>query len=152
MMAPLTSFLSEEAYQYFPGKTQDSIFMESYPNANTEWFNAPLGLEFEDLFSIRDEVSKQLEEARRNKTIGSSLEASVEIEAPERPLQLLNKYSQHLREFFIVSQLSCTLGHSLKVSVTPAKGDKCPRCWNYDNLVTLGEYGEICNKCVEALK
>ncbi len=152
LMAPLTSFLSEEAYGHFPGAEKESVFLESYPKPDAQWENKKLREVFAELFVIRSDVSKKLEEARTAKTIGSSLEAKVILQLPEAQFQLFSQFSQQmLKEFFIISQLETTQGPEINVEVQKAEGEKCPRCWNYDTLVSTEKYGPVCSKCNEAL-
>ena len=152
MMAPLTSFLSEEAYSHFQGASRSSVFEESYPQPKSQWQNETIGSDFSHLFEVREVITKELETMRKNKEIGSSLEAQVTIEADKKTLELLNKYSSHIREFLIVSQVQWNEASELKISATKASGEKCPRCWHYAELQDLQPFGKICPKCVEALK
>lgn len=152
IMAPITSFLSEETYGYYSGKTQESVFLESFPKAQEEWKNEKLRDHFAKLFEVRTLVSKNLEEARTSKMIGSSLEAQIKLTLPPAELKLVESMSQrHLREFFIVSQVEFAPGTEINVLVQKAGGEKCPRCWNYDTLAETKEFGAICPKCNEAL-
>ena len=152
VMAPITSFLSEESYGHFPGKQKDSVFLESFPEPQNQWENLELRKTYEQLFEIRSEVSKKLEEARNNKVIGSSLEAKVSLQLPETKLELALALSDRaICEFFIVSQVELAPGSEVFVQVQKAAGEKCPRCWNYDTLTELSGYGKICSKCHEAL-
>ncbi|MEM7645754.1 MAG: class I tRNA ligase family protein [Pseudomonadota bacterium] len=152
IMAPITSFLSEETYSHFAGKTQNSVFLESYPKAVKDWENPTLREQFDLLLNVRSVASKNLEEARADKTLGSSLEAAISITAPEKEKAALEKLgTKALKEFFIVSQLEIKEGPEILVQVQKAAGEKCPRCWNYDTLVETQEYGHICPKCNEAL-
>lgn len=153
MMAPITSFLSEEAYGHFSGKQKDSVFMESFPKTNNQWKNEALRLKMETLFEIRTVTSKKLEEERAAKTIGSSLEAKLVIQLPEDSFKVMSSFSnQYLKEFFIVSQIESSQGPEINVQVQKAEGEKCPRCWNYDTLIEMSNYGNVCSKCHEALK
>ena len=153
IMAPITSFLSEEANGHFAGKTKDSVFMEAYPKPKAEWDNKEIREKFEKLFEIRNEASKKLEEARAAKTIGSSLEAKIKITLPESHISVTSQFSEQLlKEFFIVSQLESSQGPEIDVEVQKAEGEKCPRCWNYDTLENIDPYGSVCSKCNEALK
>jgi isoleucyl-tRNA synthetase len=112
---------------------------------------------WERLFEIRDEVLQSLEEARVAKTIGSSLEARLEILAATDSYELLNRYREELRYIFIVSQVEVVRtddrANDLVVKVFPAAGQKCERCWNYSTRV--GEstrYSTVCERCVAALE
>ena len=155
IMAPVTSFLSEEAYGYFSGKTKDSIFMENFPKADPSWKNEKIRDLFATLFEIRSEVSRKLEEERALKNIGSSLEASIRLILTEEEMKIFNQFSKaQLKEFFIVSEVDWVLADSSDtgVQVKRASGEKCPRCWNYGILVETGMYGMVCEKCSGALE
>lgn len=150
MMAPILTFLAEETYTYFKDKQFDSVFLEDFPTAKAEWSKPELASLFEKVLSVRSDVQKKLEELRANKTIGASLEASVDIKAEGEVLQAL-KQVQDLREILIVSKFSLASG-GYQVAAQKADGEKCVRCWVYDTKIsqdpkTLG----VCPKCVEAL-
>ncbi len=150
MMAPILSFLAEETYSYFKGKTQDSVFLEDFPVANAAWQQPVLHALFEKILIVRSDVQKKLEELRATKTIGSSLEAQIEITAEAETLAAL-KAMDDLREVLIVSKVAIKAG-PYAVSASKADGEKCVRCWVYSTTIsgaekTLG----ICAKCVEAL-
>lgn len=151
MMAPITSFLSEETYSYFVGKTEESVFLTDFPKANAKWKNDGIAKEFETLFALRSEVSKQLEDMRRDKVIGSSLEAQVNLTSSDAELTVLNKYLAQLPEFFIVSHVTVQSGQR-NIVTQKATGHKCPRCWYYsDNIGKNPAHPQICPKCTEAL-
>jgi isoleucyl-tRNA synthetase len=106
----------------------------------------------ECLLKVRSEAQKKLEELRTAKTIGASLEASLDVAAEGTTyvaLETLNNSHAkcNLREFFIVSKVNLNKG-PLWVTATKADGEKCVRCWVYDKLSPQG----ICEKCTEALK
>lgn len=149
MMAPILSFLAEETYSYFKGKSQDSVFLEDFPVSN--WSNPELHVLFEKVLVVRGDVQKKLEELRAAKVIGSSLEAAVEISADSDVLAALRTTSD-LREILIVSKVELKNG-PYTVFAKKAKGEKCVRCWVYSTEIstvqsTLG----VCPKCVEALQ
>ena len=40
----------------------------------------------------------------------------------------------------------------LTVSVAPAAGEKCPRCWNHSvHIGTPGHHSELCDRCARVL-
>jgi isoleucyl-tRNA synthetase len=150
MMAPILSFLAEETYAYFKGKTQESVFLESFPKPQNQWHQPELHSTFSLILNVRSDVQKKLEELRTAKTIGSSLEASVSLQAEAEILQALQKAAD-LRELLIVSEVTVQAG-AYQVSAKKADGEKCVRCWVYTKSIstqpaTLG----VCPKCVEAL-
>ena len=41
----------------------------------------------------------------------------------------------------------------LTVKVSPAAGEKCPRCWNHDvRIGTAGHHAELCDRCAAVVK
>ena len=151
VMAPILSFLSEEAYQLMPGEKKESIFLETFPKAEVSWKNEALDTDFEEILAVRSEVLKAIEEKRANKEIRSSLEAKVVLSKPGKTYEILIKYEKHLPEYFIVSQFDLSEGES-SLSIEKAAGLKCDRCWNYSEKTGESkEFPMTCPKCVEAL-
>lgn len=152
MMAPILSFLSEETYGYFPkeGK-KESIFLEDFPTQNAAWYNDDLKASMDEILEVRSAVSKELEELRRNKTIGSSLDAKVTIYATGKRLETLKTFTNELKEILIVSQVELKEGE-FKVEPGKAEGEKCERCWHYSPQTGANsQFPDTCPKCVEAL-
>src|SRR5699024_6442675 len=103
------------------------------------------------------------EAARREKRIGSSLEAKVVLFAENKTRALLEQHAAELPTLLIVSQVELAKtrpegatasegplsGDGLAVEVKPADGAKCPRCWTYSLALTAGR--PVCDKCAEAL-
>lgn len=152
LMAPMASFLAEETFDYLPGDKPESVFLSDFPKANPAWHQPALGARFAKLLEVRSEASKILEELRRQKTIGSSLDAELRITAPTEWLEPLQSYQGRLGEFFIVSKTQVTKGTSLKVEAGAAPGEKCVRCWHYDEDTNKNaKLPGLCPKCIEAL-
>src|SRR5260370_10351730 len=64
---------------------------------------AALRTDFDALMAVRDDVLKALEVARKEKLIGSGLEAMVTIQAPAERYQLMERYKKDFRYLFIQS-------------------------------------------------
>ncbi len=151
IMAPITSFLSEEAYQFYPLKDKASIFECGFPKVRPEWNNIKIKDDFEVLFGVRDFVSKKLEVMRQKKEIGASLETFVTIHANGNELKTLEAYQEHLSEFFIVSKVDLVNGEK-QIDAVKATAEKCPRCWNYSlDIGKNAQHPLLCPKCVGAL-
>src|SRR5204862_7427833 len=111
------------------------------------------------LFGYRDQVLAKLEEARVARTIGSSLEARVEISAGSEAYGKLAAHRDFLRYLFIVSEVELRepnaelAGNAIEVTIARAHGEKCERCWNYSTRVgESSKYPTVCERCVEALQ
>lgn len=154
IMAPITSFLSEEVYSYLPGNKQESVFLLDFPVANPKWENAKLQQDVESLFEIRSEVTKKLEEIRQAKTIGSGLDAKIVLKADSERLSLLRRYESLLSEFFIVSQVALGMG-PFEIEAQHADGQKCERCWYWSTEIGTAsgstKFPTVCPKCARAL-
>ena len=159
MMAPILSFLSEEVHGYIPGSSKTkSVFLEDFPKVKSEWQNGEVQKQMGIVMDVRTSVSRALEPMRKNKEIGSSLDAMVTIHAPPSTLKALKTLQtdsgpDYLREILIVSKVDLHGANELSVKVQRAPGEKCPRCWHYttEPSTTNGHYG-VCPKCIEVLE
>jgi len=177
LLAPVMSFTSEEVWQFMPavGEKPESVHLALFPTPEEVLGNTarppdasgqslPAGAEqiradWERLLLVREEVFRHLEAARKDKVIGSGLQAKVAISAPAEIYALLQKYHETLRYLFIVSQVKVQQldgsgnGSGMKVEVLPADGSKCERCWNYSTQVGADSaYPTVCERCSAALR
>ena len=166
-MAPIMTFTSEEIWSFLPQIPQrpESVHLAYFPKAEdiTGRVADPaqaqaLRADFDVLMAVRDEALKSLEAARREKLIGSALEALVTVHAPENIYRILERYRHDLRFLLIASGVdvkhaSAGNGSSpFQVEVTKAPGAKCERCWNYSVEVGKNErYPTVCERCTRAL-
>ena len=155
MLAPILVFTADEIWESLSddGSRSASVHLAELPEAAGER-DEELASRWEKLFGIRELVLRKLEDERVAKTIGSSLEAALEITASGETYALLERYREELRYFFIVSQVSLVKvdAGEINVKVRRADGQKCERCWNYS--VRVGEssrYPTVCERCIEAL-
>jgi isoleucyl-tRNA synthetase len=166
MLAPIMSFTAEEIWKFLPAsKNLESVHLATFPMPQ-EIFSLSaaqadaLRADWGKLLAIREPVLKALEEARQAKTIGSSLEAQLELGLPDSLLEVASRYSDHLRELFIVSGVELRpeaaengSAAAAKVKVKVAAGRKCERCWNYSvHVGENAEYPGICERCTRALQ
>ena len=162
LMAPILSFTAEEVWKYVPTESGkgESVHLMGFPEMKKEYLDDPLGERWDRIWEIRTVVTKALEEARKEKVIGLSLDAQVHLYLPEKTYHFLQPYERDLKFIFIVSSVILHSGASgttdekeVRAEVFRAEGKKCERCWNYD--VSVGHHPEhptICQRCVEAVK
>lgn len=151
LMAPILSFLAEEAYEFMPGEKLESVFLKDFPKANSKWAQPGLIADYVELLKVRSDVSKSLEELRQNKTIGANLDAEVVVTAEGPLLALLQGRAAELSSFFIVSRIELKNG-PYSVQSKAARGTKCVRCWHWSEEIGKdANFPGICPKCVEAL-
>ncbi len=167
LMAPILSFTSEEVWRYIPSDADkaESVHLTQFPALKAEYLDDVLDERWEKIWEIRGVVTKALEEARKEKVIGLSLDAQVHLYLPEKTYQFLQPYQKDLKSIFIVSSVSLFPVASspasgakdekevVKAEVLRAEGGKCERCWNYDVSVGVHtEHQTICQRCIEAIE
>ncbi|HEQ1859172.1 TPA: isoleucine--tRNA ligase [Providencia alcalifaciens] len=162
-IAPVLSFTSDEIWNELPGKRAQFVLTE-------EWYNGLFGLDeseamndgfWAELLAVRGEVNKVLEQARTDKHIGGSLEASVTLYADSTLAAKLNSLGDELRFALLTSQANVadiatapadaqdSELKGLKIAFSKAAGEKCPRCWHYaSDIGAVAEQPEICGRCV----
>ncbi len=151
LLAPILSFTADEAYENLPGPKLDSVHLAEFPEVKGERDDKLL-TDWERIFSLRDHVLRELEAARNEKVIGSSLAAKVLLTLNPNDFEFLSKYAADLRYLFIVSQVELVKGTELGVTVKKADGEKCERCWNFSEKVgNFKEFPTVCERCFEAL-
>ena len=166
LLAPMLTFTAEEIWQSLPGGAgkPESIHLTRFPEVNAAFLNPELGEMWRTMISLRGEISKAIEAARKNKVVGHSLDAAVTVVLPEKLRPLLSSRLEDLRALLIVSQLqiadridgegfASTEMEGLTVAVAKAKGEKCNRCWIYkETLGTDASHPKICDSCLASIQ
>ena len=163
LIAPILSFTAEEIWQMLPESVRKnpetpSVHLASFPEPDSRWADAQLAQRWERLLSVRNSVQGSVELVRKEKRIGSSLEAGVMVYGAPDLHALLKEYEHELPSIFIVSQVKLKEEHDPSsdlgwlVKVFPAEGAKCARCWRYQTSVgAKAAHPELCDRCVEAI-
>jgi isoleucyl-tRNA synthetase len=157
ILAPILAFTADEVWDFIPrGSNSDapvSVHLATFPEPNEHQGDLELIATWKKLFVIREQVLGELEKARTEKLIGSSLEAAVVIHPGAQDAELLQTYAAQLRYLFIVSQVEVgSASEATRVEIHRAPGEKCERCWNYSTRVGEFErYPTVCERCFAAL-
>ena len=181
LMAPILSFTAEEAWAVLnpasAGEAPDSVFLHTWnevlPKQEGE---KELLLRWRRIREIRGYVSKELEAVRASGGIGSSLQASVEIAAPNVSqggevaeqlraqgevswdgidFDLLQSLGDDLKFVFITSsaRVARARDDSGQIKVVASTDTKCERCWHYRPDVGSDKtHPTICARCVSNLE
>lgn len=106
--------------------------------------------DYDQLLHLRELVTRALEEKREAGEVKKSQESCVALTLPESYKEVVERIGyKNLEELFIVSDLEILYdGDEVKVEIKPAKGEKCPRCWNYRDLNANG----VCERCAKVLE
>jgi isoleucyl-tRNA synthetase len=163
-MAPVLSFTADEVWRYMPRQAEENVHLTQFPQLMPEQKDDGLVERWDQLMKVRADVSKALEQARVKKVIGHSLDAAVAIAAPPELREFLATYAGELKGIFIVSKVQLVeslagefyAGETvadLSVQVIAAPGEKCERCWCYDEEIGRdAEHPTICPKCLAAVR
>ena len=157
LVAPILSFTADEVWDYLPklDGREASVHLAQFPGPEEVFSEdpAPLLEEWKEIFAVREEALRVLEEARQSKLIGKGLEAELEITASGEQLALLQRHATGLKEIINVSGVRVVEGPAFQVTVLPASGHKCARCWNFmPEVSAYGIWQNVCTRCQSALK
>ena len=161
-LAPILSFTAEEIWRHLPGERGESVFLEAwYERLAPLEDDAACNREFWELIlTIREAVSKTMEDLRSRDEIGSSLDAEVELHCDATLYPRLAPLADELRFILINSDtrvLKATPAspasgeiEGLSIVVKPSTQPKCIRCWQHRaDVGAHPEHPEICGRCVE---
>ena len=157
LIAPILSFTADELWRYLPSVAgrEESVHIAVFPSRDElSGFDDPGVMErWGRLMAVRERVLADIEPLRKNKQIGSSLQAKVVLSASEQELGLLQRYTRELPMLFIVSEVELkTGGDGLSVTIERAGGVKCERCWRYVGRVSSEPArAGLCERCQDAL-
>lgn len=151
LLAPILAFTADEAWEFSGKKT--SVHLEKLPEPDETLINPLTQKRVDALLQLRGVIGPAIEEARREKLIGNSLEAAVTLDvADPAVVEDLAGIECILEEFFLVSKIKLQPGPETKAAVTRTPHEKCPRCWRHRPFViTENEDCELCDRCAEVM-
>ncbi|MEI7941540.1 MAG: isoleucine--tRNA ligase [Candidatus Riflemargulisbacteria bacterium] len=143
MLAPILSFSMEDIYQYLPNKDKKkSVLLEILPNGApvSETSDAEV-MKIREMISrgVRSLINIELEKARKDKVIGSSLDAKVVLYTAK------DIEPKDIMDIMVLSQVEVVkfAKGDDRVEVFGADGEKCERCWKFAKLSKDG----LCPRC-----
>ena len=169
VIAPIICFTAEEAFLSMPkdatASDSQSVHLLTWLDCPQEWANKAVIEQFSLLVDLRPHVLKALEDKRRTREIGSSLEAKIIFQtASPRDLKYLSENKGMLPAAFIVSQVEVQEVNEVSqglsdeftktaIVIEKADGLKCSRCWNYKKDVGQDmEHQSLCARCTVIVK
>jgi len=160
--APIMVFTCEEAWRLrFP--EAGSVHLRQFPEVPEAWKNAAVAEKWAKLFKVRRVVLGALEIERREKRIGSSLEAAPEVYVSDS--ELLTAFDgENAADIFITSDVvlksdaapenAFTMEEVEGVGVVPAlaEGVKCARSWKiFDPATAMPDFPGITPRDAKAV-
>jgi isoleucyl-tRNA synthetase len=113
------------------------------------------------LIDLRQRVLAEIEPLRKDKQIGSSLQAKVVLWTTEAELAHLEPHLGDLPMLFIVSEVELRSvppdveahGEAApRITIERAAGVKCERCWRFVPSVSSDPaWAGVCERCQDAL-
>jgi len=149
LAAPILSFTSEEAWEeiikIIPS-SEKSVFLADFPTVNNKFvLRAETASKWGKILHVRQEVLAAYELLRKDKTIGSNLEASVNVKYGTEYADVFENKNL-LNLVFGSWDVSCEAAKEkdvLEVKAGKSQYHKCSRCWRHiENVVD-----ELCPRC-----
>jgi isoleucyl-tRNA synthetase len=161
--APMMPFTTEEAWlSRDPSAT--SVHLEQFPVIPADWENEAVAEKWKHVRTVRRAVTGALEVERKEKRIGSSLEAAPVVHVAD-PELLAALEGLDFAEICITSDISVVAGEGpaeafrledgTKVAVEPklAEGTRCARSWKITKDVGSDpEYPDVSARDAQALR
>ena len=164
LIAPMLAFTAEEAFwSRYPGK-DDSIHLKTFLEVPPEWKDGELAEKWDRIRRLRSVITGALEIERREKRIGSSLEAAPVVHVSDAEL-LAASEGVNMADVAITSDLTLKEGEGpadafrleevpgVAVVVKKAEGRKCARSWKITPEVGADpEFPDITPRDAEAVR
>jgi isoleucyl-tRNA synthetase len=161
LSAPIFPFTAEEIWKELPEPKEDSVHLSRFETLDELPEGAPSSESWERLTQLREEVAVMLEQARREKQIGSSLEAAIELTTSpllEADRAAAGAEGAGLADLLIVSDVSTAPAGAdwteskaypgVRLKFRKAAGRRCDRCWK---VTPEAESDGLCNRCRDAV-
>ncbi len=161
-MAPILSFTADEIWACMPARAEPSVFLDQrhvFPEGASA-ADADDDARWERVLAVRAEVARELEKLRAAGTIGSGLDAEVEIACDGEWREALTSLGDELRFPLITSAARViamngqagveTAIPGLRLAVTASGHAKCARCWHRRaDVGSDARHPLLCGRCVE---
>jgi len=139
-LAPVLCFTTEEVWQT-RHPDAGSVHLLEWPAIDPAWRDEALGSKWALVRASRERVTEAIEPLRREKRLGSSLEAKILYPCFEE--DMIDLGDEALAEIYIVSEVMP--GETDTIEVARTERLKCGRCWRH--LPEVEEEGALCARC-----
>jgi isoleucyl-tRNA synthetase len=161
-MAPILSFTAQEIWQTLPGERDEFVFTGEWYQGLTKSQDETLDNDFwQQLLTVRTEVNKVLEVARKEEKIGATLQAEITLYADDKLAANLQALGHELQFVLLTSKAyvepisnksadaEATEIEGLYIAVAASTATKCERCWHYSaDVGTIAAHPTLCGRCV----
>ncbi|MDB5084318.1 MAG: isoleucine-tRNA ligase [Bacilli bacterium] len=162
LAAPILAHTADEVWSYVPGHSSWSVQLEEWVRGLGHYQDDELGEKWDQVLGLREVVTRAIETLRKEKVLGTSLQAHVHLYPNAENLQVL-RATPDLDKVLIVSKVTlhpssetppddALVEAGLAVRVELATGEKCERCWTVtDEVGTIEQYPTLCKSCSQAV-
>jgi isoleucyl-tRNA synthetase len=166
-IAPILAFTAEELWEHLPGEHNESVMLNTWYTALTELpEGAAFGREFwDEIMAVKVAVNREMENLRKEKVIGGSLQAEVTLHADVALADKLARLGDELRFVLITSQAAiapleaagpdsvATELPGLKLTIVKSGHSKCARCWHLrPDVGSHAAHPELCGRCIDNIE
>lgn len=165
LVAPILAYTSEEIWksmQHASAEDAGSVMLNEFPKASGVKVDDEFLAHWDRIHAVRDDVKKALEQARKQKVIGASLDAKVQLFCTGELYDFVKSVEAELLPVLIVSAVEVVNGgtgeytevalENFSVTVSHAEGEKCARCWMYSDTVGKdAAHPDVCERCAHVL-
>jgi isoleucyl-tRNA synthetase len=148
LLAPILAFTADEAWEHAPFTT-GSVHEQDFPAPDPAFAPGETSRLAARLFEIKYVIQTAIEGCIQAREFSRNNEAAVELAVPEADCGLLPLLNDHdfAAEFFIIGQLSATVGAELSATARKTAHPLCPRCRRHEPPATAG----LCQRCAEVV-
>jgi isoleucyl-tRNA synthetase len=160
LIAPVLSFTAEEIW-WFMGSTE-TVHTQNYHPLNSAYDNPEIAARMDQLVNIKKDVLKALEFKRKEKVIGTSIEADLAVFVKNDTVRkMLVDMGDEAKRFFQVSSITVVDRKAegmedfdnSSLAVKKSVGTKCVRCWNYsEGIGKDADHPELCPRCTGIIR
>jgi isoleucyl-tRNA synthetase len=155
LLAPVLSFTSEEVWEHiadFEGM-EESVHIQRFPQIDESYLGKIDTAKWQEIILLRDRILKEIEEARKQKLIGDSLESVIHLGFDGKVYDLIDENRDLFKEILVVSGIQLQNSSDETIEVKKADSAKCPRCWNwFGEDTSANTYAELCPRCNDVVK
>ena len=154
LIAPILSFTADEIWQTLGVDVDKTVFEDVWYELPNNQIDQETIDNWGNLLQFRELANKKIEDIRAEGTVGSSLQAELDIYTSDKVFESLNRLGDDLRFALITSRASVYKvdGAGTTVKVIPSAQKKCDRCWHYRADVSADpEHLTICGRCISNL-
>jgi isoleucyl-tRNA synthetase len=153
-LSPALSFTAHEAWLLHRGESAETIFAQTAADIPLSADAELLRQKWARIREARAVAMKAIEKAREAGEVGSSLQASLTLEASGETAQALASLGEDLRFVMITSEVHLreAAAGETEAQATPLGLPKCGRCWHL--RADVGQdpaHPDLCGRCISNL-